>query len=79
MSSGSFMLASMALSKRLPRMQQRSISEDFSLTGMWASAATSMPFAFAREILEFKMASVMGLPVLMTVSTVCRSVSSRSR
>ena len=78
-SSGSCILASIALSKRLPRMQQRSISEERSRTGMCASATTRIPFAFASEILELRMASVMGLPVLMTVSTVCRSVSSRSR
>ena len=33
-------------------IQHRSISEDFSLTGICASATTSIPFAFAREILE---------------------------
>ena len=31
---------SMALSKRFPRIQQRSISEDFSFSGIWASAMT---------------------------------------
>ena len=60
-------------------MQHRSISESFSFTGMLASAMTRMPLAFAREILELRMASVMGLPVLITVSTVRSSASSSSR
>ena len=78
-SSGSWRLASMALSKRLPRIQHRSISDDFSFTGMQASATTWIFLDRAREILELRMASAMGLPVLMTVSTVVRSWSSRSR
>lgn len=46
---------------------------------MWASATTWMCLDWAREILELRMASVMGLPVLMTWSTLVRSWSSRSR
>ena len=69
----------MALSKRLPMMQHKSISEMGSFTGIWASATTGMCLALAREILELRMASVMGLPVLMTVSTVVKSSSSKSR
>ena len=69
----------MALSKRLPMIQHRSISEDFSRTGIWASAVTAIPLALAREILELRIASAIGLPVLITVSTVVRSLSRRSR
>ena len=69
----------MALSKRLPRMQQRSISGILSLTGMCASAITGIPRFFASEILELRMASVIGLPVLMTMSSAERLVSSSSR
>ena len=60
-------------------MQHRSSSLSRSFTGMWASARTWMPRDLAREILLLRMASVMGLPVFTTVSTVFRSVSSSSR
>ena len=78
-SSGSSRLASMALSNRLPRITHRSRSEMVSFTGMKAVARTGMRLDFARDILLFKMASAMGLPVFMTVSTVFRSVSRWSR
>ena len=78
-SSGRVRLASMALSKRLPRMTHRSSSEMFSFTGTLASARTGMPLDRAREILLLRMASAMGLPVFTAVSTVARSVSKVSR
>ena len=78
-SSGKAILASMALSKRLPMMQHKSSSDIFSFTGMWASTWVGMFRERAREILLLRMASAMGLPVFTTVSTVFKSVSSSSR
>ena len=60
-------------------MTHRSSSDIFSFTGMWASQWTVIPLDWAREILLLRMASAMGLPVLTTVSTVFKSVSSISR
>ena len=79
LSGGSSRLASMALSKRLPMMAHRSSSGISRVKGIWASARTGMSLDLAREILLFKMASVMGFPVLTTVSTVDRSASRASR
>ena len=78
-SSGKAMLASMALSNRLPMMQHKSSSDIFSFTGMWASTCVGMFRERAREILLLRMASAIGLPVFTTVSTVLRSVSNSSR
>ena len=60
-------------------MVQRSTAEKFSSAGICASASTLIPRSFAREIFEFKIVSVMGFPVLNTVSTVQRSASSSLR
>ena len=78
-SCGSLTLASMALSKRLPNRTQRSRSEIDSLTGMRASARTGTPLERASEILLFKMASAMVLPVFTAGSTRLRSCSSSVR
>ena len=51
--------------------------DSFSDGGRYLDPAA--PLARAREILQLRMVSVMALSVLMTVSTVVRSSSSRSR
>ena len=60
-------------------MTHKSKSEMDSFTGMWASARTGMPLALAREILLFKMASAMALPVFTVGSTRAKSCSSSAR
>ena len=60
-------------------MQHKSSSGSRSLTGMCASATTCTCLERASEILELRMASVIGLPVLITISKVVKSSSSSSR
>ena len=60
-------------------MMHRSISEVVRDTGTWASALTVMSLDFAREILLFRMTSVILLPVFSAVSTSSRSALSSFR
>ena len=64
---------SIALSSRFPMITQRSISDICSSDGTTALALTVMFFDLISDSFEFRIASIITLPVLMTVSTVVRS------
>ena len=51
-------------------IMQRSTSGTDREAGTWASASTSISLLFIRDILLFRMASAMVLPVFKTVSMV---------
>ena len=60
-------------------IEQSSSSDIPSTQDMFASALTGIFLYRASVIFEFKIASVMGFPVLVTVSTVFKSSSSISK